>query len=92
MQKSLSGNLKNSFFGSVLYCLFFQVNWLTEDNKTYKDKAEENLGKEFYDKFKEKKEVLQLDDSLENVFQKFHIANDVLEIKGLFLRVYERHD
>lgn len=92
MQKSLSGNLKNSFFGSVLYCLFFQGNWLTEDNKTYKDKAEENLGKEFYDKFKEKKEVLQLDNSLENVFQKFHIANDVLEIKGLFLRVYERHD
>lgn len=55
MQKSLNGNLKNSFFDSILYCLFFQVNWLTEDNKSYKDKAEEKLGKEIYDKFKEKK-------------------------------------
>lgn len=41
---------------------------------------------------KKKKEVLLLDNSLENFFQKCHIANDFLEIKGLFLRVYERRD
>ena len=36
--------------------------------------------------------MLQLDHSLENFFKKCHIANDFLEIKGLFPRDYERWD
>ena len=34
--------------------------------------------------------MLQLDHSLENFFKKCHVGNDFLEMKGLFLRDYER--
>ena len=86
---SFQGDLKDSFINAILYGLLFH---LTEDNKVCKDKTERILGKEFFDKFKEKKEMLQLDHSLENFFKKCHVANDFLEMKGLFLRVYERRD
>ena len=36
--------------------------------------------------------MLQLDPSLENFFKKYQVANDFLEMKGLFLRAYERRD
>ena len=39
-----------------------------------------------------KKKALQLDHSLEKFFKECHIANDFLEMKGLFLSVYERRD
>ena len=84
---SFQDYLKDSFFNAILYGLLFHR---TEDNKVCKDKAEEILGKQFFDKFKEKKEMLQLDHSFENFFKKCHFANDFLEMKGLFLRVYER--
>ena len=55
--------------------------------------AEEMLGKESFEKFKEKKkEILQLDHSREIFFKKCHVATDFLEMKGLLLRVYERRD
>ena len=54
--------------------------------------TEEMLGKESFDKFKKKKEILQLDHSRENFFKKCHVATDFLEMKGLLLRVYERRD
>ena len=38
------------------------------------------------------KGFLQLDDSLESFFEKCHVVNDLLETKGLFLRVYERRN
>ena len=63
-----------------------------EDNKVCKDKTEEILGKSFFDKFKEKKEMLQLDHSLENFLKKCCVSNDFLEMNRLFLRVYERRD
>ena len=88
---SFQDDLKDLFINAILYGLLFLFH-LTEDNKVCKDKTERILGKEFFDKFKEKKETLQLDHSLENFFKRYHVANDFLEMKGLFLRVYERRD
>ena len=82
-------DLKDSFSYAILHSILFH---LTEDNKVCKDKTEEILGKKKFIKFKEKKEMLQLDHSLENFFKKCHIANDFLEMKGLFPRDYERWD
>ena len=70
-------NLKDLFFNAILYSLLFH---LMKDNKVCKDKTEEILSKEFYDKFKKKIEMLQLDHSLENFFKKCHVANDFLKI------------
>ena len=58
-------NIKDSFFNSVLYGLLFK---LTENNRVSKDNIESALGKEFFDKLKEPKELLQLVDSLECFF------------------------
>ena len=80
-------DLEDSFFNAILFGLLFH---LSEDNKVCKDKTEEILGKEFFETFKEKKEMLQLDHSLENFYKKYQVANDFLEMKGLFFRVYER--
>lgn len=93
MKNSLSSfksiDLKDSFLDAILYGLFFS---LTENNKVCKDKVEEILAKEFFDRLKEKNEMLQLDQSREHLFQKCHVTNDFLEERELFLRVYEKRD
>ena len=86
---SFQDDLEDSFFNAILFGLLFH---LSKDNKVCKDKTEEILGKEFFEKFKEKKEMLQLDHSLENFFKKYQVASDFLEMRGLFLRAYERRD
>ena len=63
---SFQDDLKNSFFNAILYVLLFH---LMENNKVCKDKTEETLGKKKFHKFKKKKEMLQLDHSLENFFK-----------------------
>ena len=80
---SQDGDIKNSFFDAILYSFLFK---LSEDNKVLKES-----GEEFFDKFSKEKDSLQLDDSLNSFFKKCHLVNDLLETKGLFLRVYERH-
>ena len=69
-KKSLSpfpDDLKDSFFKAIFYGFFFH---LKENNKVCKDKTEEILGKELFDKFQEKKEMLQLDHSFGKFLQK----------------------
>ena len=65
---------------------------LTENNRVSKVNIENTLGKEFFDKISESKELLRLDDSLEGFFKKSFLINDFLEKKNLFWRVYERRD
>ena len=57
-----------------------------------KENIKNVLGEEFFDKFMKEKNSLQLSDSLKRFFKKCHLVNDLLETKGLFLRVYERCD
>ena len=82
-------DIKNSFFDAILYGLLFK---LSEDNKVSKENIKNFLGEEFFDKFMKEKNSLQLNDSLKRFFKKCHLVNDLLETKGLFLRVYERCD
>ena len=80
-------DIKNSFFDAILYSLLFK---LSEDNKVLKESVKDVLGEEFFHEFGKEKHSLQLDDSLNSFFKKCHLVNDLLETKGLFLRVYER--
>ena len=63
-----------------------------EKNKVLREDAKHILGEEFVDKLFSEKEFIQLDNSLEKFFDKFHLVNNLIETKGLFLRVYERRD
>ena len=63
---------------------------LSEDNKVSTENIKDVFGEEFFDKFLKEKDSLQLDDSLEGFSKKYHLVNDLLETKGLFLRVHER--
>ena len=74
-------NIKDSFFNFVLYSMLFK---LTENNRVSKENIENKLGKEFFDKISESKELLRLDDSLEGFFKKSILVNDFLEKKKLF--------
>ena len=65
---------------------------LTENNRVSKENIQSTLGKEFFDEICESKELLRLDNSLEGFSKKCTLANDFLEKKNLFLRVYERRD
>lgn len=56
------------------------------------ESAAKNLGDEFTEKLFSEEENLHLDDSFENCFDKYHLVNELLEEKRLFLRVYERRD
>ena len=47
------------------------------------------MGEEFYRDISECKELLQLDDSLNNFFKKYALVNGFLKKKNLFLSVYE---
>ena len=63
---SFQGGLKGSFFDTVLYELLFKFS---EENKIDKEKVEEILGKEFFNKLKKKQkkqDILQLYQSLDN--------------------------
>ena len=82
-------DIKNAFFGPILYGLLFE---LLEDNKVSNGNIKDVLEEEFFDKFMKERDSLQLDDSLEGFFKKCHLVNNLLETKGLFLRVYERRD
>ena len=74
-------DIKDSFFNFVLYGMLFK---LTENNRVSKVNIENTLGKEFFDKISESKELLRLDDSLEGFFKKSFLVNDFLEKKNLF--------
>ena len=50
------------------------------------------MGEEFYKDISDCKELLRLDNSLNNFFKKCALVNQFLEKKNLFLRVYERKD
>ena len=74
-------DIKDSFFNFVLYGMLFK---LTENNRVSKVNIENTLGKEFFDKISESKELLRLDDSLEGFFKKSFLVYDFLEKKNLF--------
>ena len=69
-------DIKNSLFNSVLHGFLFK---LTENNRVSKDNIVNTLGKEFFDKLNESKELLQVDDSLEGLFKKCVLVNGLLE-------------
>ena len=57
-----------------------------EKNKVLREDAKHILGEEFVDKLFSEKEFIQLDDSLESFFDKFHLVNDLIETKGSFFK------
>lgn len=63
---------------------------LSEDLETSREKIRDVLGEDISNTFMKEKGFLQLDDSFDSFFGKCHLVNDLLEKKGLFLRVYER--
>ena len=63
---------------------------LREKKVILKEEIEKVLGEEFYRDISECKELLQLDDSLNNFFKKYALLNGFLKKKNLILSVYER--
>ena len=65
---------------------------LPENNELSRESAKDVLGEEFFRKFAGEKGCLRLDDSFNSFLDRCHLVKDLLETKGLFLRVYERRD
>ena len=61
-------------------------------NEVSREKVRDVLGEKFSYKLISEKNSLQVDDSFNSFFEKCHLVNDLLETKGLLLRVYERRD
>ena len=83
------GVIKDSFFDAILYGLLFKFS---ENSMVSREKIRDILREEFSNKLISENCSLQLDDSFDSFFDKCHLVNDLLETKGLFLRVYERRD
>lgn len=60
---SFDDDVKDSFFNAVPYGLIFK---LTESNRVLKENIEGTLGKQFFEDMNESKELLRLDDSLDD--------------------------
>ena len=69
--------------------LGFYLGFLKK-NEVLREKVRNVLGVKFSYKLISEKNSLQVNDSFNSFFEKCHLVNDLLETKGLFLRVYER--
>ena len=67
----------------MLFCTGFFLSF-QKKTKLIK-KREEILGKQFFDKYKKKQDMLQLDQSLDNFERKCFITSEIVVNKGHFL-------
>ena len=80
---------EDSFFYTILFGLLTKLS----NNGSFNEQpTAEILGEEFAKKLPSEKENFRLDDCHESFFDKCHMVNELIEEKGVFLRVYERKD
>ena len=83
-------NIDNSFFDSIVYGVMFRI---TEGKAALeKNKANDVLGKDFYEDLVEIKGDIQLDKTLFGFFNRCFLVNKVLSKHNLFLIFFERRD
>ena len=83
-------NIDNSFFDSIVYGVMFRI---TEGKAALeKHKANDVLGKDFYEDLVEIKGDIQLDKTLFGFFNRCFLVNKVLSKHNLFLIFFKRRD
>ena len=82
-------NSDNPFFGSILYGVMFKIS---EGKILENNKANDVLGKNFYEELLEIKDDIQLDKTLFEYFGRCFLVNIVLAKYNFFLKVFEKRD
>ena len=83
-------NTNNPFFDSIVYCVMFRI---TEGKVALeKNKANDVLGKDFYEGLIEIKDEIQLHKTLFAFFNRCFLVNKILAKHNFFLKFFERRN